>query len=111
MWGEEVPSLPRAHALRQAWLRAGPTASNMMCVVETPGPAQSPDQLFSLERPALVQSPSIQLAQSVPSWDSELCEEGWPCCTSHGLHPAALPAWAGSWEGGDREVYNSAASR
>lgn len=46
MWGEEVPSLPRAHALRQAWLRAGPTASNMMCVVETPRPSP-------VSRPAL----------------------------------------------------------
>lgn len=48
MWGGEVPSLCHAHAQRQAWLRAGPTASNMMCVVETsrPSPVSRPPHFF-----------------------------------------------------------------
>lgn len=105
MWGEEVPALRCARAQRQAWLRAGPTAaSNMMCVVETPRPSPV-SRSANFFRKASFDRVSIYPACL------ELCEERWPGCTSHGVHPAAPPAQAGSWGGGDREVHNSAARK
>lgn len=77
MWGEEVPSLRCAPAQRQAWRRAGPTASNVMRVVETSSPRPVP------RPPHFFRKASFGTASLYPTcW--ELCEEGWPGCTSPG---------------------------
>lgn len=99
-----MPSLLHARAQGQAWPRAGPWASSTMhCSGDPKAQWLLPDRLISLEKSAVVQSPSIQLlvVQSVPSQGSELCEERRPRCTGRGVCSAALPARAGSWKGDD----------
>lgn len=110
VWGEEVPSLHCAPAQSQAWLRAGHTTGDMMCVLESPRPSPV-SRAAHFFRNASFGSASIYPACSEPFRGSELCEEGWPGCSCHGVHPAAPPARAGSWGRSDRELHSSAARK